>query len=179
MLGDLALIAYPADYGVSGIRTFIVNHRGAVYEKHGSANRDVRHSNAAIHAPGWRHGATSVRRPNNMTSPLEIEFQNTRPIETVEFRIRRELAELEKFYSRLVSCQVQVELPEHERRGSITKVRIDFGVPTQDVKTPPEVRAATGTEHMQVAAEHQDAVMAVHAAFNAARRQMEELIRTS
>jgi hypothetical protein len=42
---------------------------------------------------------------------------------------------------------------------------------------PPEVRAVTGTEHLQVAAEHQDAVIAVHAAFNLARRRLEEFTR--
>jgi hypothetical protein len=33
MIGGFALIAYPAEYGVSGIKTLIVNHRGVVYEK--------------------------------------------------------------------------------------------------------------------------------------------------
>ncbi len=33
MIGGFAMIAYPAEYGVSGIKTFIVNHRGIVYEK--------------------------------------------------------------------------------------------------------------------------------------------------
>jgi hypothetical protein len=33
MIGGFALMAYPAEYGVSGIKTFIVNHRGIVYEK--------------------------------------------------------------------------------------------------------------------------------------------------
>jgi hypothetical protein len=33
MIGGFALIAYPAEYGVSGIKTFMVNHRGVVYEK--------------------------------------------------------------------------------------------------------------------------------------------------
>ena len=33
MIGGFALIAYPAEYGVSGIKTFIVNHKGKVYEK--------------------------------------------------------------------------------------------------------------------------------------------------
>ena len=33
MIGGFALVAYPAEYGVSGIKTFIVNHRGVVYEK--------------------------------------------------------------------------------------------------------------------------------------------------
>jgi hypothetical protein len=33
MIGGFALIAYPAEYGVSGIKTFMVNHDGVVYEK--------------------------------------------------------------------------------------------------------------------------------------------------
>lgn len=110
-------------------------------------------------------------------TPLQIEFQNTRPIEPVEFRIRRELAELEKFYHRLVSCRVEVELPKHERRGSVSKVRIDFGVPAEDAATPAGVRGAPAkqdTDHVRVDAQHKDPVMAVHAAFNIARRRLED-----
>jgi hypothetical protein len=33
MMGGFALVAYPAEYGVSGVKTFLVNHRGLVYEK--------------------------------------------------------------------------------------------------------------------------------------------------
>ena len=33
MIGGFALVAYPAEYGNSGIMTFIVNHDGVVYEK--------------------------------------------------------------------------------------------------------------------------------------------------
>jgi ribosome-associated translation inhibitor RaiA len=112
--------------------------------------------------------------------PLQIEFQNTQPIEPVEFRIRRELAKLEKFYNRLVSCRVEVELPKHERRGSVSKVRIDFGFPAEDAATPPEVRGVAvkqDTEHLQVNAQHKDPVMAVHAAFNTARRRLEDFAR--
>ena len=32
-IGGFALVAYPAQYGTSGIMTFIVNHDGVVYEK--------------------------------------------------------------------------------------------------------------------------------------------------
>ena len=115
-----------------------------------------------------------------MIIPLQIEFQNTQPIEPVEFRIRRELAELEKFYNCLVSCRVEVELPKHERRGSVSKVRIDFGVPAEDAATTPEARGVAvkqDAEHLQVNAQHKDPVMAVHAAFNIARRRLEDLAR--
>ena len=33
MIGGFALVAYPASYGASGVKTFIVNHEGVVYEK--------------------------------------------------------------------------------------------------------------------------------------------------
>ena len=117
-----------------------------------------------------------------MTFPLEIEFQNTQPIETVEFRIRRELAEFEKFYNRLVSCRVEVEVPEDERHGSVSKVRLDLGVPAKDAETPAELRGAEvkgDTEHLEVSAQGKDASMAVHAAFNDARRRLTEFTGAS
>jgi hypothetical protein len=33
MIGGFALVAFPAQYGVSGVMTFLVNHDGVVYEK--------------------------------------------------------------------------------------------------------------------------------------------------
>ena len=33
MIGGFALVTYPAEYGSSGVMTFIVNHDGVVYEK--------------------------------------------------------------------------------------------------------------------------------------------------
>ena len=33
MIGGFAMAAYPANYGVSGVMSFIVNHDGQVYQK--------------------------------------------------------------------------------------------------------------------------------------------------
>jgi hypothetical protein len=33
MIGGFALLAFPAEYGNSGIMTFMVNHDGTVFEK--------------------------------------------------------------------------------------------------------------------------------------------------
>jgi hypothetical protein len=42
MMGGFAMVAYPAEYGVSGVKSFLVNHRGLVYEKDlGSATATV------------------------------------------------------------------------------------------------------------------------------------------
>jgi hypothetical protein len=41
MIGGFALVAAPAEYGVTGVKTFIVSHDGVVYEKDlGSATLD-------------------------------------------------------------------------------------------------------------------------------------------
>lgn len=114
-----------------------------------------------------------------MMSPLQIEFHNTPPLETVESRIRQELAEFEKFYNRLISCRVDVEAPIHERRGSLSKVRIDFGLPAEDARAWADLEGLTprqGAEHMLVNAQRKDAAMAAHAAFNIARRRLKDLV---
>ena len=113
-----------------------------------------------------------------MIFPLQIELHNTQPIEDVEARVRQEFAELEKFYSRLVSCRVEVEFPKHERRGSVSKVKIDLGVPASHT-LPTMEPARQQAEHVEVKAQHKDASMAVHAAFNIARRRLEDLRSSS
>lgn len=114
-----------------------------------------------------------------MIIPLQVLFQNTQPIEEVETRIRQELAELEKFYNHIVSCQVDVEVPEHRRRGSVYKIRIDLGIlekrpVTKPEPSPPETKQEP--KHLEVKAQHKDVSMAVHAAFNTAHRRLEDLV---
>jgi ribosome-associated translation inhibitor RaiA len=113
-----------------------------------------------------------------MLTPLQIEFHHTHPTEPVETRVRQELAELEKYYNRLVSCRVDVEAPEHERRGSLCGVRIDFGLPPEDVPRADleGLSEKDGARHIEVKAKHKDAAMAVHAAFNVARRRLKEVV---
>ncbi len=119
-----------------------------------------------------------------MTVPLEIEFHNSRPIGTVESRIRQELAELEKFYNRIASCRVDVEFPPHRRRGSVTEVRLELQVPVEDAITPPETRGAVvlagNKERIHVLAHHKDPGLAAHEAFTAVRRRLEDftVVRT-
>jgi hypothetical protein len=33
MIGGFALLAWPAQYGISGVKTFMVSHDGVIYEK--------------------------------------------------------------------------------------------------------------------------------------------------
>lgn len=114
-----------------------------------------------------------------MAARFEIDFHNIRPQEAIEFRVRREFAQLEKFYDRFVSCRVDVEAPEHKRRGSVFKVRIDFGLPQEDATAWGKLSGTPfgqGGEHMQVNAQSKDGAMAVHAAFNTARRLLKHSV---
>lgn len=56
MIGGFALIAYPAQYGVSGVMTFMISHDGVVYEK--DLGRKTGTVAAAVKAfdpdPSWR-----------------------------------------------------------------------------------------------------------------------------
>ena len=48
MIAGFALVAFPAEYGVSGVMTFLVNHDGVVYEK--DLGRDTRDLAVAMRA---------------------------------------------------------------------------------------------------------------------------------
>ena len=41
MIGGFAVVAYPAEYGNSGVMTFIVNHEGKVFQKNLGQNTSI------------------------------------------------------------------------------------------------------------------------------------------
>jgi hypothetical protein len=68
MIAGFALVAFPAQYGVSGVMTFIVNHDGVVYQK------DL--------GPGTRAAALAMRKfnPDGTWAKAEVpEVAATRP----------------------------------------------------------------------------------------------------
>lgn len=56
MIGGFAAVAYPIEYGKSGIMTFIVNHKGVVFERDLGSNtrREAETMRAFNPGPGWR-----------------------------------------------------------------------------------------------------------------------------
>ena len=55
MVGGFALLAYPAEYGNSGIMSFIVNHDGIVYQRDLGDDTDAiaRAMTEFDPGPGW------------------------------------------------------------------------------------------------------------------------------
>ncbi len=104
-----------------------------------------------------------------MQIPLQITYRHVEPTPAIENRIREEAAKLEKFYDRIISCRVMVELPHvHHRKGKLYHVRIDLKVPGK------ELVVAHG--HKKDPA-HEDLYVAIRDAFDEMQRQLEDHAR--
>jgi cold shock CspA family protein len=99
----------------------------------------------------------------------QITFRDMPPSASVEARVREQVAELEQFYNRIMSCRVVIETPHrHHRQGRLYGVRIDLSVPGREL--------VVGREPSQHHA-HEDVYVAIRDAFDAARRQLEDHAR--
>lgn len=105
-----------------------------------------------------------------MQSNLTIAWEHMTASDTLEHRIAREVAGLEKTFGRIIACNVFVEGPGRKRRnGGRYAVRVKLELPGRA-----EIVASRNPSQ---AAEHEDAAVAVRDAFGAVRRQLREHAR--
>jgi len=101
-----------------------------------------------------------------MEVPLRLTFKNIDPSDAIAFRVRQSVDRLEKFYEGIISCQVVVELPHrHHHKGNLFQVHIDLKIPKEEFIVK---------QHQKLAASHRDVYVAIHEAFDAAKRALEE-----
>jgi len=122
-----------------------------------------------------------------MISFVQITFRKMQPSEAVAARVRAEAVKLNRYFSRITSCRVVVEAPHrHHQRGAPFHLRIDLGVPGEDivVTNAPNLSKAfaqsdTGkwAKHLEAVAPHKDMYVTIHDAFRAARRRLEDYVR--
>jgi ribosome-associated translation inhibitor RaiA len=106
-----------------------------------------------------------------MTLPLQITFRQMEPSPALEARIRQRAAELEQVCDRITACRVVVEYGQkRHHQGKLFAVHVDLIAPGFEVVVG---RGAT------VSHAHEDAHVAVRDAFDAARRQLEDHVRTA
>ncbi len=97
-----------------------------------------------------------------MQIPLQITVRHISPSDALEARIRDQAAKLEEFHPNLTSCRVTVEeVSRHQQQGRQFQVRIEAHVPGHEI-------AAT-RDH------HEDVYVALRDAFDAAKRQLQEI----
>ena len=121
--------------------------------------------------------------------PLEptITFRGLRGTGKLETDIRTRLANLERYCPSIIEARVIVERAmRHHRDGNRFHVRIELGVPGEDViitheaSLRPELRArAVDRVHKadELDPEHRHAKVAVREAFEAARRRLQDYTR--
>jgi hypothetical protein len=97
--------------------------------------------------------------------------------------IEARVLELEALHPRIVRSRVVVEVPHrHHEHGNHVHVRIELGLPGEDVIVAHDPTALTtgdgddSTAYEDVQAEHRLAALAVRAAFDKARRRLERVL---
>ena len=120
--------------------------------------------------------------------PTQISFQGLAHSDEIGADITDRVAWLEQFHDGIVGCRVLVELPHrHRRNGRHFHVRIEVTVPrsapivvSHEPSTHRPVKDAEEAAHRketEVEAQNRYARVAVHQAFDAARRQLQDLAR--
>ena len=101
-----------------------------------------------------------------MNAQLRITFRHLESSPAVERKITERAAKLETYYDRIVSCHVIVEAPHRRHhQGGLFHVRIDLVLPGTTLVVDREPH-----EHHA----HEDVMVAIRDAFDAARRQLED-----
>jgi cold shock CspA family protein/ribosome-associated translation inhibitor RaiA len=103
-------------------------------------------------------------------TPLIIAFEGIRHSEAIEARIRQEAEKLEQFHERITSARVVVARPQHRRHsGDTYRIRIHVMAPGGvDI----HVNRDPG-----VSGRHEDVYVTITDAFDAARRQLQDVLR--
>jgi ribosomal subunit interface protein len=97
--------------------------------------------------------------------PLEITGHDANVSKRIETLIRKKTDKLERFYDRLTSCRVVIDRSaKSQKQGTPFKVRIHLGVPGHEITIDRQ--------------QDPDLTAAVHAAFDAATRKLQEYART-
>ncbi len=105
-----------------------------------------------------------------MQVPLQISFEHIGQSDPIEARIREEAEKLEEFYERITSARVVIARPQHRHhKGDTYAVRIHLTLPGSPDIVINRDPAVTGA--------HEDAYVTIRDAFNAARRQLQDIVR--
>ena len=100
-----------------------------------------------------------------MTIPVQITFRHIENSPALETRVRELAHHLAVFSDRIQSCRVVVDSPHrHHHQGKVFNVKVQLGLPGEDVVVDMERPDRDG---------HEDVYVVLRDAFDAARRQLQ------
>ena len=105
-----------------------------------------------------------------MQVPLQIAFEHVAQSDAVEARVKSEAEKLEQFYERITAARVVIGKPQHRhRKGDTFSVRIHLTLPGgADIHV---------TRDPGETGRHEDVSVTIRDAFDAARRQLQDIVR--
>lgn len=104
-----------------------------------------------------------------MKLPLQVSFRHMGHSAAIEGLVREKAAKLDEFAGRIMSCRVVVELKSrHHEHGNLYDVRINLTVPGEELSV---------TRTPDAHAEYRDIEIALHDAFDAAGRLLQDYVR--
>ena len=116
-----------------------------------------------------------------------ITFRGVRHSDAVEAEVIARLRKLETYYDRIMGCHVLLELVQrHHEAGNRYHVRIDLTVPGEEIVvsheaslhgTDQDIHLAKPTKQDEADPERKHALVAVHRAFDIARRRLQDYAR--
>ena len=138
----------------------------------------------------WRRkpGAGDASTTGMSILPTQISFRGFQPADELEADVRERVGWLERFYSGITRCRVLVEMRHrHRHDGRQFHVRIELTVPGAEPLVIDHEPSLHGTlkdvgedshrKDADVEAVHRHARVAVHEAFDAARRRLQDVAR--
>jgi len=101
-----------------------------------------------------------------VTIPVNITFRHMDSSPAVETRVRELANHLGVFSDRIQSCRVVVDSPHrHHHQGKVFNVKVQLGLPGEDVVVDMERPQRDG---------HEDVYVVLRDAFDAAKRQLQQ-----
>ncbi len=114
------------------------------------------------------------------TKPVQVSFHNMNVSSALEEEVRERVAWLHSFHPRIVGCRVLLQAP-HRHRHRPLHIRIELSLPGEDVvvehEPPLETTARSPRVNNDRGGDHPDAHVAIHEAFDFARRRLEDVLR--
>jgi len=120
-----------------------------------------------------------------MTLPVQVTFHQMEPYPEAEAWVREHAAKLNELYSKIMHFNVTIEA--RNRPGNPYQVHIDLTVPGKELAVSHEPSLYSSAQRLQekkrvksldVDAPYKDLHLAIDRAFKAARRQLEDYVRT-
>lgn len=121
-----------------------------------------------------------------MLLPVQVTFRNIEEHAGLDDYVQKEATKLERFYSRISSCRVVVERPQRATSSKLFHVRIDLGVPNEElvVKHIPSLHGTLEDMQTQKSRRearsvlgHRNPKRAIHEAFQEMGRQLQDYVR--